>query len=60
MAACQLHESVRAGEVQCRDAHVTSRIVDVNIRWLRVRIEEPPLQPRRIQTVRGGGCKFVG
>ena len=43
-----------------QDAYVTSRTVDVHIRWLRERIEETPSQPRRIQTVRGVGYKFVG
>ncbi len=43
-----------------QDAYVTSRTVDVHIRWLRERIEEAPSQPRRIQTVRGVGYKFVG
>jgi DNA-binding response OmpR family regulator len=43
-----------------QDAYVTSRTVDVHIRWLRERIEEHPSQPKRIQTVRGVGYKFVG
>lgn len=41
------------------DAYVTSRTVDVHIRWLRERIEPEPGKPVRILTVRGVGYKFV-
>ncbi|MCX7800137.1 MAG: response regulator transcription factor [Fimbriimonadales bacterium] len=43
-----------------KDAFVTERTVDVHVRWLRTKIEEDPRNPRRIQTVRGVGYKFVG
>jgi len=43
-----------------RDAYVTARTVDVHMRWLRMRIEELPEQPKRLITVRGVGYKFVG
>ncbi len=42
-----------------QDAYVTSRTVDVHIRWLRERVEEDPSKPNRILTVRGVGYKFV-
>jgi DNA-binding response OmpR family regulator len=37
-----------------------SRTVDVHIRWLREKIEEDPSSPRRLETVRGVGYRFVG
>ena len=37
-----------------------TRTVDVHIRWLREKIEEDPGSPRRIETVRGVGYRFVG
>ncbi len=43
-----------------KDAYVTSRTVDVHVRWLRTRIETDPNSPSRIVTVRGVGYKFVG
>ncbi|MBW7928265.1 MAG: response regulator transcription factor [Fimbriimonadaceae bacterium] len=43
-----------------RDAFVSSRTVDVHIRWLRKRIEPDAEHPVRILTVRGIGYKFVG
>ncbi|MCU0315918.1 MAG: response regulator transcription factor [Fimbriimonadaceae bacterium] len=43
-----------------QDAYVSSRTVDVHIRWLRERIEPDPGQPTRLLTVRGVGYKFVG
>jgi DNA-binding response OmpR family regulator len=43
-----------------KDAYVTSRTVDVHIRWLRTRIEVDANIPERIVTVRGIGYKFVG
>ncbi len=36
-----------------------TRTVDVHIRWLREKIEDDPSSPRRLQTVRGVGYKFV-
>ncbi|MFN7171678.1 MAG: response regulator transcription factor [Fimbriimonadaceae bacterium] len=43
-----------------RDSFVSSRTVDVHVRWLRSRIEEDPNNPERIITVRGVGYKMVG
>lgn len=43
-----------------KDAYVTSRTVDVHIRWLRTRIEPDPNLPEKLVTVRGVGYKFVG
>lgn len=37
---------------------VTSRTVDVHVAWLRQKLDEP-VPPRHLQTVRGGGYKFV-
>ena len=37
-----------------------TRTVDVHIRWLREKIEENPGSPRRLETVRGVGYRFVG
>jgi len=37
-----------------------TRTVDVHIRWLREKIEEDPGTPRRLETVRGVGYRFVG
>ncbi len=42
------------------DAYVSSRTVDVHIRWLRERIEQNPAHPERIITIRGVGYKFQG
>lgn len=36
-----------------------TRTVDVHIRWLREKIEEEPGTPRRLETVRGVGYRFV-
>jgi DNA-binding response OmpR family regulator len=43
-----------------KDAYVTSRTVDVHIRWLRTHIEKDPNLPERLITVRGVGYKFNG
>ncbi|MEI8281143.1 MAG: response regulator transcription factor [Armatimonadota bacterium] len=43
-----------------KDAYVTSRTVDVHVRWLRMRLATTPDAEDRIQTVRGVGYKFVG
>ncbi len=37
-----------------------TRTVDVHIRWLREKVEEDPSTPRRLETVRGVGYRFVG
>ena len=37
-----------------------TRTVDVHIRWLRMKIEMDPSKPRKLQTVRGFGYRFVG
>jgi DNA-binding response OmpR family regulator len=42
-----------------QDAYVSSRTVDVHVRWLREHIEPEPSQPVRLLTVRGVGYKFV-
>jgi DNA-binding response OmpR family regulator len=42
------------------DAYVSSRTVDVHIRWLRERVEIDPAHPERIITIRGVGYKFQG
>lgn len=42
-----------------QDAFVSSRTVDVHVRWLREQIEEDPSKPRRLVTIRGVGYKFV-
>lgn len=42
-----------------KDAFVTTRTIDVHVRWLRMRIEPAPSTPERIITVRGVGYKFV-
>ncbi|MCG3211666.1 MAG: Transcriptional regulatory protein WalR [Anaerolineae bacterium] len=36
-----------------------TRTLDVHIRWVRIKIEEEPSEPRYIQTVRGVGYRFV-
>ncbi|MCC7369364.1 MAG: response regulator transcription factor [Chloroflexi bacterium] len=36
-----------------------TRTVDVHIRWLREKVEEDPGSPRRLETVRGVGYRFV-
>lgn len=43
-----------------QDAYVSSRTVDVHIRWLREKVEETASRPKRILTIRGIGYKFVG
>jgi len=43
-----------------QDAFVSSRTVDVHIRWLRERLEIEPSSPIRLVTVRGVGYRFVG
>jgi DNA-binding response OmpR family regulator len=37
-----------------------SRTIDVHVRWLREKIEQDPSSPRRLETVRGVGYRFVG
>jgi DNA-binding response OmpR family regulator len=43
-----------------QDAYVSSRTVDVHVRWLREQIEADPSSPSRLLTVRGVGYKFAG
>ncbi len=43
-----------------QEAFVTTRTVDVHMRWLREHIEVDPSKPVRIVTIRGVGYKFVG
>ncbi len=43
-----------------KDSYVSSRTVDVHIRWLRTRIEPDPNEPEHLITVRGIGYKFAG
>jgi len=40
------------------DFYGDDRTVDVHIRWLRLKIEDNPTNPRRLITVRGVGYKF--
>lgn len=46
-------------EVWGYDYPIDTRTVDVHIRWLRSKIERDPGSPRRIETVRGYGYRFV-
>ncbi len=41
------------------DFPIDTRTVDVHVRWLRQKIEDDPSRPRRIETVRGFGYRFV-
>lgn len=41
------------------DYPVDTRTVDVHVRWLRQKIEDDPARPRRVETVRGFGYRFV-
>jgi DNA-binding response OmpR family regulator len=41
------------------DYPIDTRTVDVHVRWLRQKIEVDPSQPRRVETVRGYGYRFV-
>ncbi len=36
------------------------RSVDVHVRWLRVKLEEDPANPKRLVTIRGVGYRFEG
>jgi two-component system alkaline phosphatase synthesis response regulator PhoP len=47
-------------EVWGYDYHVDTRTVDVHIRWLRLKLERDPSQPRLVETVRGYGYRFAG
>ena len=40
------------------DYPITSRTVDVHVRWLRQKIEADPSAPVRIETVRGAGYRY--
>ncbi len=46
-------------EVWGYDFPIDTRTVDVHVRWLRQKVEVDPSQPRRIETVRGFGYRFV-
>lgn len=46
-------------EVWGYDVPISSRTVDVHVRWLRQKIEEDPATPSRILTVRGHGYRLV-
>lgn len=46
-------------EVWGYDFPIDTRTVDVHVRWLRQKVENDPSQPRRIETVRGFGYRFV-
>jgi two-component system alkaline phosphatase synthesis response regulator PhoP len=46
-------------EVWGYDYPVDTRTVDVHIRWLRQKLEPDPANPKRIETVRGYGYRFV-
>ena len=46
-------------EVWGYDFPVDTRTVDVHISWLRQKLEADPNQPRRIETIRGYGYRFV-
>jgi len=41
------------------DAFIDQRAVDVHVRWLRMKIEKDPAQPKRLLTVRGVGYKLA-
>jgi len=42
------------------DEYLDERTVDVHVRWLRMKIEAEPSQPKLLLTVRGLGYKFAG
>jgi DNA-binding response OmpR family regulator len=46
-------------EVWGYDYPVDTRTVDVHVRWLRQKLEDDPANPKRIETVRGYGYRFV-
>ena len=45
-------------EVWGFDYNGDTRTVDVHVRWLRLKIEDDPSSPVRLQTVRGVGYRF--
>lgn len=47
-------------EVWGYDVQVDTRTLDVHIRWLRLKLEDDPANPVRIETVRGYGYRYVG
>ncbi len=47
----QVHIDVLAGD---------ARLVDVYVHWLREKLEDDSAHPRRLQTVRGIGYRFIG
>jgi two-component system, OmpR family, phosphate regulon response regulator PhoB len=50
IAFTQMHIDVLAGD---------ARLVDVYVHWLREKLEDDPAHPRRLQTVRGIGYRFI-
>lgn len=46
-------------EVWGYEYRVDTRTVDVHIRWLRLKLEEFPAEPKMLLTVRGSGYRFV-
>ena len=46
-------------EVWGYDYPIDTRTVDVHVRWLRQKIEDDPSEPKRIETVRGFGYRFL-
>lgn len=46
-------------EVWGYDVPIDTRTVDVHIRWLRQKLEDDAANPKRIETVRGHGYRFV-
>ncbi|MEA2530235.1 MAG: hypothetical protein QOG89_1879 [Thermomicrobiales bacterium] len=47
-------------EVWGYDFPVDTRTVDVHVRWLRLKLETDPSNPRWVETVRGYGYRFAG
>ena len=54
-----LSRDVLLREVWGYDYPITTRTVDVHVSWLRQKVEPDPDRPRRIETVRGFGYRFV-
>ena len=46
-------------EVWGYDFPVDTRTVDVHVRWLRLKLEDDPSNPRWVETVRGYGYRFA-
>jgi two-component system alkaline phosphatase synthesis response regulator PhoP len=54
-----LSREVLLRQVWGYDFPIDTRTVDVHVRWLREKIEDDPARPRRIETVRGVGYRYV-